>query len=748
MKKKLQKWLLLFFLISFCGTSVLTYVVQTKLAERTAILTIKTRINYLRYQIDAHESSVASLTRKIKEILKEKAINLASNLKSNPVLAKDIDFLNTWKKDNNLEELEIISPEASENFILSASESSAPLQNYSDLFSQGNAFLTEEPCANKDSSELNAFARWGKNNRFVRLAFSCDKYEDFMEDLSIEKLSANLKLDNYGTGTLIIARNGKLISNGNPLFSNQDILKSGILQQMYKNDPLHRVWDKKIGTYRTLIKGEKAFFYYEPYRNYMFLAIYPEKSLYRNRNKVLLFNNAFLLTLFLIVYLLMAVVLDRMVISGIKKINASLKKITQGDLDEKINVTTNEEFISLSDSINSMVEGLQKAHRESLKRLNSELRLAYEIQTSLQPTVFPAFPQQNNIDLYALSRPAKEVSGDFYDFFLLDGDPSRLAFIIADVSGKGIPAALFVMTTRALLKNLTNMGYSPAETFTRINRHLHEDNKINMFVTAFMGIFNMNDGKLTYVNAGHMPPYLCRADGQFQELKVDPDFVLGALDHTFRQHEIRLNYNDTLFLYTDGITEAESQSGEFFTQKRLEEALNEHKSDSLKNIFSAVENAVKEFETNNEQSDDFTMFGLRYLKNRIYLPAKADQVDTVLNFISDMLGSTKSDQIPNILVAVEEIFTNIVRYAYPAKKNGGFAEISCSIGGDPAFITITFSDSGIPFNPLDRPDPDITVPLMQREPGKMGIFMVKQMMDSVTYERRNTQNILTIKKRL
>ena len=748
MKKKLQKWLLLFFLISFCATSALTYVAQTKLAERTAVLTIRARINYLRYQIDEHEKSVESLSKKIKQILKEKATNLIVNLKSNPGLAQDAAFLNTWRKNNELADLQIISPDPSESFLFSETPSNLPRQDYTHLFSQGPLFLTEEPCDNKNGRELNAFAKWGPDNRFVRISFSCKKYETFMEDLSIEKLSENIQLDNYGSGSMVIARNGKLISDSNMGLTKQDIRDTGILYEIYKNDEFHRIWNKKSGIFHAKVNGEKTFFYYQPYRNYMFLGIYFEKDLYRNRNKVLLFNITFLLVLFLIVYLLMAAVLDRMVISGIKKINASLKKITQGNLNEKVNVTTNDEFISLSDSINSMVAGLQKAHQDSLLRINNELRLAYQIQTSQQPAAFPAFPDQNKIDLFALSRPAKEVSGDFYDFFLLDNDPSRLVFTIADVSGNGIPAALFVMTTRALLKNLANMGYSPAEIFTRINRQLHEDNKINMFVTAFMGILNLDDGKLTYVNAGHMPPYLCRQNGLFQQLDISPEFVLGAIDHDYRQHEIQLNYNDTLFLYTDGITEAENPDYTLFSQDRLKKALNTNPAGNVRDIVLNVKTAVREFEDGCEQSDDFTMLALRYLKNRLYIPAKMDRIDDALNFIDSMLSDTRSPYGANIIVAVEEIFSNIAKYAYPGRKEGGFVDIACAIGGNPTFITITFTDSGIPFNPLDRPDPDITIPLMQREPGKMGLFMVKQMMDSVTYAYQNGQNILTIRKQL
>lgn len=260
MKKKLQKWLLLFFLISFCATSALTYVAQTKLAERTAVLTIRARINYLRYQIDEHEKSVESLSKKIKQILKEKATNLIVNLKSDPALAQDAAFLNTWRKNNELADLQIISPDPSESFLFSQTPSNLPRQDYTHLFSQGPLFLTEEPCDNKNGRELNAFAKWGPDNRFVRISFSCKKYETFMEDLSIEKLSENIQLDNYGSGSMVIARNGRLISDGNMGLTKQDIRDTGILYEIYKDDEFHRIWNKKSGIFHAKVNGEKTFF--------------------------------------------------------------------------------------------------------------------------------------------------------------------------------------------------------------------------------------------------------------------------------------------------------------------------------------------------------------------------------------------------------------------------------------------------------------------------------------------------------
>ena len=142
------------------------------------------------------------------------------------------------------------------------------------------------------------------------------------------------------------------------------------------------------------------------------------------------------------------------------------------------------------------------------------------------------------------------------------------------------------------------------------------------------------------------------------------------------------------------------------------------------------------------------MLALRYLKNRLYLPARMDKIDEAMTFVESMLQNHSSAHTYDVLIAVEEIFSNIAKYAYPDRTEGGFVDISCAIGGDPVFIGVTFTDSGIPFNPLDRPDPDITLPLMQREPGKMGLFMVKKMMDSVTYTYQNAQNVLTIRKQL
>ena len=200
----------------------------------------------------------------------------------------------------------------------------------------------------------------------------------------------------------------------------------------------------------------------------------------------------------------------------------------------------------------------------------------------------------------------------------------------------------------------------------------------------------------------------------------------------------------------DGVPFPQEENPDYtlFSQDRLKKALNTNPAGNVRDIVLNVKTAVREFEDGCEQSDDFTMLALRYLKNRLYIPAKMDRIDDALNFIDSMLSDTRSPYGANIIVAVEEIFSNIAKYAYPGRKEGGFVDIACAIGGNPTFITITFTDSGIPFNPLDRPDPDITIPLMQREPGKMGLFMVKQMMDSVTYAYQNGQNILTIRKQL
>ncbi len=242
-------------------------------------------------------------------------------------------------------------------------------------------------------------------------------------------------------------------------------------------------------------------------------------------------------------------------------------------------------------------------------KTQAELNVARNIQRDMLPCIFPAFPERNEFDIYATMEPAKEVGGDFYDFFLVDD--RHLAIVISDVSGKGVPAALFMVIAKTLIKNQTQPGIPLGEVFTRVNDQLCENNGESMFVTSFMGVLDLDTRELTFVNAGHNPPLLRQGDEGFTFLKTKPGFVLAGLEGmVYHEESIQLHAGDRIFLYTDGVTEAINSSTELYGDDRLVEALNKSPSLSPEQMLAAVKTSMDAFTAGAEQFDDITMLGL------------------------------------------------------------------------------------------------------------------------------------------
>lgn len=283
----------------------------------------------------------------------------------------------------------------------------------------------------------------------------------------------------------------------------------------------------------------------------------------------------------------------------------------------KISIHTNDELEVLSDSIktmekdiNSYIENITAITAER-EKIGAELNVATQIQANMLPRIFPAFPEHNEFDIYATMTPAKEVGGDFYDFFLLDND--HLAIVIADVSGKGVPAALFMVIAKTLIKNQTQINPVPSEVFTKVNEQLCEDNESGLFVTAWMGILELSSGKLTFVNAGHNPPLLKKNDGEFEYLKTRPGFVLAGMEEIrYKQNEISLSSGDILYLYTDGVTEATSSALELYGEERLKSIINNNAEKSTENILKTIKSDIDLFVGEAPQFDDITMLCLKY----------------------------------------------------------------------------------------------------------------------------------------
>ena len=334
--------------------------------------------------------------------------------------------------------------------------------------------------------------------------------------------------------------------------------------------------------------------------------------------------NKIILTLIILVVLVVvgqSLFLHRTLLQPLKQISdEALRFSKEGEKTEKKlrdTIRNQDEIGHLAGSIDRMEEQIQNYVKSitqitaEKERINTELTLATKIQADMLPHVFPAFPERKEFELFANMDPAKEVGGDFFDFFLVDND--HLCITIADVSGKGIPAALFMMASKILLKNNAMTGKGPAEILTDVNAAICANNREQMFVTIWLGILEISTGRLTAANAGHEYPVLMRAGKDFELYRDKHGFVIGGMEGAeYSQYELQLNPGDKLFLYTDGVTEATDANKELFGSGRMIAVLNERKDTSPTQMLEGVRRAVDDFVKEAEQFDDLTMLCLAY----------------------------------------------------------------------------------------------------------------------------------------
>ncbi len=316
--------------------------------------------------------------------------------------------------------------------------------------------------------------------------------------------------------------------------------------------------------------------------------------------------------LFTVIYVLIAFLVNQIVVNNIKLINNSLSKITNGNLNEIVSVRSSSEFASLSDDINQTVLTLKGYIDAAEKRIEQELIAAKTIQESALPKNF-TFPGRDEFELFASMKPAKQVGGDFYDFFFVSGD--KIALVIADVSGKGIPAALFMMRSKTAIRNLAESGGTPSEILFKVNNTLCDGNDAEMFVTVWIGILDMKTGIMKCANAGHEYPAIMRAGGEYELLKDKHSIALAAMENSkAKEYELTFNPGDKLFVYTDGIPEAINEAVEQYGTTRMLSVLNECNDKPVTVTLPIVSESVNRFKGNADQFDDITMLGFEFKK--------------------------------------------------------------------------------------------------------------------------------------
>ena len=423
-------------------------------------------------------------------------------------------------------------------------------------------------------------------------------------------------------------------------------------------------------------------------------------------------------------------------------------------------IRNKDEIGLLAQSIDRMEEQIETyiaditqitAERE---RVSTELSLATRIQAAFIPHIFPPFPDRSEFDIYAVMDPAKDGGGDFYDFFFIDED--HLGLVMADVSGKGVPAALFMMVSKIILQSCAMLGRGPAEILTKTNEAICSNNQEGMFVTVWMGILEISTGKLRAANAGHEYPVVKLGDGGFALLKDKHGFVIGGMGGVrYREYELQLSPGDKLFLYTDGVPEATNAKNELFGSERMIAALNEDPNAGPEEVLKNVRRAVDDFVEDAEQFDDLTMLCLAYRGVKEEKPVKEMTVDATVENIPAVTAFVEAEldrlDCPGkarmqIDVAIDEIASNIAQYAYEDKT--GPLTVRFAFEEDTRTVTLTFLDKGMPYNPLEKTDPDVSLAAEDRPTGGLGIFLVKKTMDQVAYAYKFNQNILTLQKKI
>lgn len=350
-------------------------------------------------------------------------------------------------------------------------------------------------------------------------------------------------------------------------------------------------------------------YYYS--NSYYVISLYPTEEANLIKNIDIWINTFLEIIVFGLVFLTIDVLIKELVIKRIDETNVSLDKITNGNLDEVLDGGTTTEFVSLANGINSTVDALKGYIDQANKRIDEELAFAKSIQTAVLPSTFPAFPDRKEIDIYASMHTAKQVGGDFYDFYF--SNQNMFHFTVADVSGKGIPAALFMMRAKQALKANTQTNMPINEAFEKSNNNLCEGNEAGMFVTAWTGSVNLDTGLLSFANGGHNPPLVKHANGKFEYLKSTPNMVLAAMEGMpYKLNEYQLTKGDIVYLYTDGVTEAVNEKTEQYGEARLQDALNSKEFSSCQEICEFIYNEVDKFKGTADQFDDITMVAFKY----------------------------------------------------------------------------------------------------------------------------------------
>lgn len=591
-----QRWLLMCVTAGFLMTTVFTWALQTELAKNDANELIRLNIE------DVREDILEASNKNLLELTREIASRIDFTDRTNAKLLK------TLKKEFDVAEINIIN----QNGIITLSTHNDFLNYDMRGGEQSAEFLVLLDGVTKEyvqsyqptSSDPTISRKYAgvvlSGGGFVQVAYDAERFQKDIDDVVIG-VTRNRHIGESGA-LIIVGEDWNIVSDrhGN---EGRNLNVTGIY--------IDRSTMPENKTFEAVVYGKQAFCSYIFSEGYYIVAVMPLEEAMFSRDISVYITVFMEFVVFGMLFIVVYFLIKKLVVDNMVKINKSLAMITGGNLDTVVNVRTNEEFASLSDDINSTVVTLKHYIAEAAARIDRELEFARSIQHSAIPTVFPPYPGHSEFDIYATMDTAKEVGGDFYDFYFVG--ENRLGFLIADVSGKGIPAAMFMMTAKTIIKGYAESGKPVDEVFTTANEKLCESNDAGMFVTAWMGVLDTVTGKVEFANSGHNPPLVRHAGGGFEYLRSKPCFILAGMDGIkYRKNEFTLAPGDEIYLYTDGVTEATDSENNLYGEERLLALLNSMGDLSGEEICRAVKADIDAFVGDAPQFDDITMLYLKY----------------------------------------------------------------------------------------------------------------------------------------
>ena len=616
LSRSFQQWLIVLVAIAFLMTTAFLWVIQTRLSQDNAIHLLRLNIADVREDIiDASDGNLLKLTRSVaQELDAHETIDTA--LLGELMAKYDVTEINVIDEKGmivvttypDFMHYDMRSGAQSAEFMVLLSGETAYVQSYQPVsFAESTgAVLKQGKFAQKGmAASASVFSRkYGgavlARGGFVQVGYGAERFQRDIDEFVVGVTRNRHVGEN---GCIIIVDEGWNIVSDRYGHEGQNLEATGIRMDTAAI-PEDTVFTADV-------YGQSSYCMYHTAEGYRIVAVMPRSEAALSRNVSVGVTTGMQVIVFAALFIMIYVLVKKLVVNNIYQINESLSAITEGKLDTVVNVRSHVEFDDLSNDINTTVDTLKRYIADAAARIDAELAFAKAIQHSALPSVFPPFPGRRELDIHAAMFTAREVGGDFYDFYFVDED--TLAFLVADVSGKGIPAAMFMMQSKTLLKSCAESGMPIEQVFTIANEKLCESNDAGMFVTAWMGLLNVRTGLVTFANAGHNPPLVRSGEGEFAFHKTRAGFVLAGMEGIrYRRFELQLKPGDTLFLYTDGVTEATDTRQQLYGDQRLQTILNGQRCSSVRAICDAVKADVDAFVGQAEQFDDITMLCLTW----------------------------------------------------------------------------------------------------------------------------------------